>query len=170
MKDIYVRDLHTRFSGREVTLLGWIRAKRHQGKVIFLYVCDSTGTIQAVVEEHWVGQTQFNLVKGIHVESAVAINGIVSNHNGVQQEISVRRIHIVGGVTKPVCPSPRSDVDIFDEALTDQLLSYRHLYLRNPKVMAILKLRDVVMMHTRVWFHLNNFTAIEASVLSHAAR
>ena len=63
-------------------------------------------------------------------------------------------------------PNPRGDIDIFDEKLTDQLLSYRHLYLRNPKAMAILKLRDTVMSYTRQWFHENRFTAIDAPVLT----
>ncbi|HBV01085.1 MAG TPA: hypothetical protein DEF00_01670 [Candidatus Taylorbacteria bacterium] len=165
MKDIYVSDLHTRSIGCEVMLLGWIRAKRHQGKVIFLDVCDSTGTIQAVIEEQQVGQIQFNLVKGMPVESAIAINGTICVQNA-RQEVNVRRIYLVGGVTKPVSPSPRGDVDIFDERLTDQLLSYRHLYLRNPKLMAILKLRDTVMSYTRQWFHENHFTAIDAPVLT----
>ncbi len=62
MKDTYVCDFHTRTIGSEVTILGWIYTKRHHGKIIFLDVCDSTGTIQAVVEEQRVGQIQFNLV------------------------------------------------------------------------------------------------------------
>lgn len=165
MKDTYVRDLHTRFPGCEVTLLGWIRAKRHQGKVIFLDLCDSTGTIQAVVEEQRVGQIQFNLIKGMPNESAIAVDGIV-NVQDTQREVNVRRVYLVGGVGKPVYPNPRGDIDIFDEKLTDQLQSCRHLYLRNPKIMAIIRFRDTVMSHTRQWFHENQFTAIDAPVLT----
>src|SRR3989344_5071110 len=112
MKDTYVCDLHTRSPGCEVTLLGWIRAKRHQGKVIFLDVCDSTDTIQAVIEEQRVGPIQFNLVKGMPVESAVAIDGLISVQNK-RQEVNVRRIYLVGGGTKSVSPNPRGDIDIF---------------------------------------------------------
>lgn len=166
MKDTYVCDLRTRTIGSKVTLLVWIYAKRHHGEIIFLDVCDSTGTIQAVVEEQRVGQIQFNLVKGMPVESAVAIDGVINNHNCSGQEVNVRRIYLVGGVTQPICPSLRSDIDIFDEGLTDQLLSYRHLYLRNPKVMAILTLRDTMMFYTRQWFRENRFTAIDAPILT----
>lgn len=166
MKDTYVYDLYTRSPGCEITLLGWICAKRHQGKIIFLDVCDSTGTIQVVIEEQWVGQIQFELVKGMPVESAVAIDGVVSKHNDTRQELNVRRIRLVGGVTRSVSPNPRGVIDIFDEGLTNQLLSYRHLYLRNSKIMAILRLRDTVMMHARQWFHENHFTAIDAPVLT----
>ncbi len=165
MKEVYIRDLHTRQPGCEIVLFGWISAKRCQGKVIFLDVCDSTGMIQAVIEEGQIGQNQFALFKELPVETAVAINGTVKNH-GEQREISVLRIYVVGKVTKQMSPTPRGHVDIFDERLTDHLLRNRHLYLRNPKVMAILKFRDTVMRHTRDWFHQNQFTAIDAPVLT----
>ena len=167
MKEIYVRDLHAKSFGFEATLLGWISAKRCQGRIMFLDVCDSTGTIQAAVEERQVGQGQFHVVKAIPIETAVAIEGIIKHSVEGRREISVLRIYVVGGVTKHVSPSPRGGyVDVFDEKLADHLLRHRHLYLRNPKIMAILRFRDTIMRHTRDWFHEKRFTAIDAPVIT----
>lgn len=47
MKEVFVSDI-LQSNGGDVTveLSGWIGAKRDQGKVIFLDICDSTGTYQ----------------------------------------------------------------------------------------------------------------------------
>src|SRR3989344_7674141 len=165
MKEVYIKDIHARLPGCEVVLFGWISAKRCQEKIIFLDVCDSTGTIQAVVEKKQIGQNQFDLFNELPVEAAIAINGVVKIHD-TQKEISVLRIYIVGKVTKKISPTPRGHIDIFNENLTDHLLKNRHLYLRNPKVMAVLKFRDTVMRHTRNWFYQNQFTSIDAPILT----
>lgn len=130
-------------------------------------VTDSTGKIQVVFEEQFVGTAQFEQAQNLAVESAISLSGVIKNHhrNGTK-EISVARFYVVGKVTKQVSPSPRGPVDIFDEKMTDHLLRNRHLYLRNPKVMVILKVRDSLMRHARNWFYENHFMAIDAPILT----
>lgn len=50
MKTIYVKDLlrGSRREGATVELLCWVKARRDMGHLVFLDLCDSTGTIQAI--------------------------------------------------------------------------------------------------------------------------
>ena len=84
MKEVYIKDIHARLPGCEVVLFGWISAKRCQEKIIFLDVCDSTGTIQAVVEKKQIGQNQFDLFNELPVEAAIAINDAIITINGAR--------------------------------------------------------------------------------------
>lgn len=167
MKTVYVSDLHSGQPGSEVTLQGWVCSKRCQGQVVFMDVTDSTGKIQVVFEKHLVGATQFAQAQHTPVESAINLVGTLKQHgNNGTKEISTSRFYIVGPVTKKVSPSPRGHIDIFDEKMTDHLLSNRHLYLRNPKVMVILRVRDALMRHARNWFYENHFMSIDAPILT----
>lgn len=166
MKQLYIRDLLEFNANINVTLLGWIKARRHHGKVVFLDVCDSTGTIQVVVDGSKVTADIFDLTKKIPPESAVKIEGKThqTKSNGI--EIVCKSAFVIGEAKKQISPQPRTDFDIFDISLTDQLLSNRHLYIRNPKIMAILKFRHELTTIIRHWFHENRFIEITAPTLT----
>lgn len=167
MKEVYVSDLlQSSGSEVEVVLSGWVCAKRHQGKVLFLDVCDSTGKIQVVVAESNVPPETFQLAKKLSVESGITVKGVVACSIKGQREIVAGHVTLVGDVMKDFSPHPREDIDIFDESLIPHLLNNRHIYLRNPKVMAILQFRDFLMHHMRLWFYNNRFTSIDAPILT----
>lgn len=167
MKKLYISDLFLMVGDKiEVSLFGWVCAKRKQGKVLFLDMCDSTGKIQVTVTESNTTSEGFQLAKRIQIEAGIAIEGTLTLTSKGQKEILVRSIVLVGDVTKDVSPHPRGVIDIFDESLIPHLLNNRHLYLRNPKVMAILQFRDHLMYHMRQWFYENRFTSIDAPILT----
>ena len=167
MKEVYVEDL-LRSSGCDtgVELSGWVCNRRCQGKILFLDVCDSTGKIQVVITENNVTSKNFQFAKEIPVESGITVKGVVSCSARGQREIIAGNITLVGGVTKDFSPHPRENIDIFDESLIPHLLNNRHMYLRNPKVMAILQFRDCMMHHMRQWFYNNHYTSIDAPILT----
>lgn len=101
MKELFVSDLF-RSNGDEVEveLFGWIGAKRCQGKVIFLDVCDSTGRIQVVVAKSNVIPESFQAVKRWSVESGVALKGVIIYSAKGQREIVATSIILVGDVSK----------------------------------------------------------------------
>ncbi|HEY4476859.1 MAG TPA: asparagine--tRNA ligase [Candidatus Paceibacterota bacterium] len=166
MKKKFVKDLLQIGCGVDVVLSGWVCAKRKQGKIIFWDVCDSTGKIQVVITEDLLSAEKFKLVKRLLVESGVVVRGRRSCSDRGQPEILAADVEIIGKVTKSFYPYPRGNVDIFDETLTPHFLKNRHVYLRNPKVMAILQFRDCLMHHIRQWFYDHQFTAIEAPILT----
>jgi asparaginyl-tRNA synthetase len=152
--------------GQKVNLSGWVKAKRESKQIIFLDLCDSTGTVQLVLEEEKIGHERFNSSKKITVESAIEVSGTIKINDLENKEIQVDNFYIISLSTKHYTPELRSDFDIFDEKYTNQILSNRHLYIRNPKLMAIQKFRNLLLYHMRNWFFENNFIEIAAPILT----
>ena len=168
MKNAYVHDLLLLSHGEPVSLEGWLVAKRKHGGVMFLDLADSTGTIQAVAEVKDLGRTTVDRITKTPLESGVAVEGkIVEGPNNLK-EIKVDSFIVIGEAKLNLDPQPRSSFDIFDPRHTEQMLRYRHIYLRNPKVMAILRFRSKVMAITRRWFEENGFLEFDAPILTPA--
>lgn len=165
MKEMYIKHLKDLNSGASVILFGWVRGKRRHGNVAFLDIIDSTGSIQIVAYKPNVGEEAFNIFKKVHYEAAVEVAGTLTNGDG-KMEIHAKSIKVIGDVIKQLSPRPRSDFDIFNPALIDHLLRNRHVYIRNPKIMAILRFRHILMSHMREWFNMNGFIEIDAPILT----
>lgn len=87
-------------------------------------------------------------------------------NNPLHAEISARSLGIIGSADFQISPKPRGDVDIFDPRLKEQLLKLRHLYLRNERVMAILRFRHLLMGFVHQWFRENGFIELTAPLLT----
>lgn len=165
MKELYIEDFRGMSNDTSVILLGWVSGKRSHGNVAFLDIADSTGSIQIVANKASIEAADFEVFKKVSYEAAVEIAGILVRDNG-KMEIQAKSIRVIGDAVKQFSPRPRSDFDIFDPSLTDHLLKNRHAYIRNPKVMAILRFRHILMSHMREWFNKNRFIEINAPILT----
>lgn len=166
MKTLYVRDLLQRPPGVPVVLPCWLVDRRRSGGISFLDLADSTGRIQAVLETRKMGDAHFEEVQRIALESAIEVSGILTTHANKPREISVHSVRLIGTVGIPMSPLPRSNFDVFDSKFADHLLSNRHIYLRNPKLMAVLRFRSLLMAEVRRWFEEKNFLEIDAPILT----
>ena len=166
MKKYFVSDLRCRFDvGQNITLYGWVKAKRAHGRVVFLDIADSTGTIQAICEQGKCPDDTFETAKHLTLESAVKVQGRLQAQ-GEQREIALYCLEIVSRASIMVDPHVRDSIDIFDPALQEQLLSHRHFYLRNEKMIAILKFRHLLMGLVHQWFRSQGYIEITAPVLT----
>lgn len=168
MKKLCVVDLLHLKSDTQVELYGWVKARRKHNQVIFLDVCDSTGSIQVVVANTSNDQGLFEVARRVSPESAIKVDGslIDTFKPNPPREIRANHIEIVGQVTLDISPRPRSNIDIFNPNLQEQLLKKRHFYLRNEKIAAILKFRHVLTGIVHRWFRENDFIEIHAPVLT----
>jgi asparaginyl-tRNA synthetase len=96
----------------------------------------------------------------------VKVNGALCEHQNRSREIHVTDFVVIAEDTLKLSPQPRKHIDIFDEAMADHLLSNRHIYLRNPQAMAVLRFRSSLMMFVRDWFHRNRFMELDAPILT----
>jgi asparaginyl-tRNA synthetase len=169
-KTIYVEDLlHRLEDGSQVDVLGWVKTRRKHSHVIFLDVCDSTGSIQVVVDDKQTSKKIYELAKKFTPETAVKITGILVSTNHPKphsKEIQANNIEVIGHASLNICPQPRSDFDIFEPHLQEQLLNYRHFYLRNEKIAAILRFRHLLTGLVHNWFRQHEFMEIHAPVLT----
>jgi asparaginyl-tRNA synthetase len=148
--------------------LGWIKHKRDLGKLIFLDICDSTGTIQVVVDQEEIGNDKiFQSIKKAPVESCIEtkLDLLILKRNS-RKELHVTDFRVIGPMTLQISPLPRSNFNIFDKKRTNHLFKNRHLYLKNEKIMAIMKYRHLMMGETHQWFRKNNFIEITAPILT----
>jgi len=167
MKKVYVADLlHSPVEGIVVEFYGWVKTRRQHKRVVFLDVTDSTGTVQCVVEAG--NKLAFELARRISQETAVKVIGIISETGrpNPPRELHVHEIEIIGTSEINVSPYPRSNIDIQDPRLQEQLLDKRYFYLRNEKIAAILKFRHILTRIVHQWFHENGFIEIHAPVLT----
>lgn len=158
----YVRD------GTRVDFYGWIKNKRIHCRTIFLDVCDSTGSIQVIIDQNSIDENMFNMLKNVPIESSVKIIGILKNTNKSKplKEILANHLEIIGPAIINVSPRPRSNIDIFDPELAECLIAKRYFYLRNEKVAAILRFRHVLMGIIHKWFRQHEFIEIHTPILT----
>ncbi len=162
MKTIYISDVIVRKDIKSnVTLLGWISSKRVSKKYMFLDLVDSTGSIQIVCN---IKQFHPKLYK---TEQSVKVTGqIYQNNSNNTIELHASSLEILGDVNKVLSPSPRSNFDAFDTRFTNYVQENRHLFIRNPQVMAALKARHLVLGAVHNWFRKNGFIEITAPILT----
>ncbi|MFA6307316.1 MAG: asparagine--tRNA ligase [Patescibacteria group bacterium] len=170
MKEVFVTDLINNGSlNTEVQLQGWIKNRRHHGKLVFLDVCDSTGIIQVVINRETIDEDSFNLAKKANLETSVNIRGTLINGSGKSQldrEIVVHEFNIIGEA-ESISPAIRADdIDISNPGNADHLLKNRHLYIRNPQIIAVMIFRHRIMHFIREWFVKNRYIEITAPVLT----
>ncbi len=169
-KKHYVVDLQYRMNnGNEVELFGWVKATRKHNHNIFIDVTDSTGTIQAVVNRDSVGAEVFESADKVTVESAVKVCGTLAPTGKPEpnlHEIQATCFENISPASMHISPQPRSNFDIFDPRLQEQLLSKRHFYLRNEKIAAILRFRHELMGIVHNWFRQQRFVEIHAPILT----
>jgi aspartyl/asparaginyl-tRNA synthetase len=143
MKEQYIKDiLQNSRNGDRVNLMGWISAIRKNKTVNFVDIVDSTGTIQMVVNKN------IQLPK---VESSVEIVGTVNKGNDFI-EVQAENVKTLGNVELALTPHPRKNFNVFANEYTENVAKHRHLYIRNPKLMASMKVRDLVTNAVRKWF------------------
>lgn len=167
MKKVYVVDLLNRaLVGSQIELYGWVKARRKHSHIVFLDICDSTGTIQSVVDK--TNQELFNLSKRIDRETAVKITGILTETGRLNpsKEIHLQEIEIIGSCTIDISPYPRSNIDIQDLKIQEHLLNKRYFYLRNEKIATILKFRHALTQIIHQWFYDNGFIEIHCPILT----
>ena len=144
MKKLYIKDVNNLGKKSNCLLTGWIKSKRTGKQVLFLDMCDSTGCIQLVFEEDTLGNELFDLAKKITAETVIEVSGTIQINDLKNKEIQVNTFSIISKSIKHYVPELRGDFDIFDKKYTNQILSNRHLYIRNPKLMAIQRFRNLL--------------------------
>jgi asparaginyl-tRNA synthetase len=72
----------------------------------------------------------------------------------------------VGDVNLSLTPNPRSDFDFYNPKYVNHILNNRHFYIRNPKVIATIKLKNSLLKSFRFFFENKNFTEVDMPILS----
>ena len=152
--------------GQSVTLRGWLYNLRESGKLLFPIFRDGTGFIQGVMHVKSVSLEVFERTKGLTQESSVIVRGAVRADQRAKggYELDVQDVEIVERV-------PESDpypISLKDHGV-EFLMEHRHLWVRSPRQVAILRLRSEIIKAARDFFDERGFTLTDPPILTPAA-
>jgi nondiscriminating aspartyl-tRNA synthetase len=144
--------------GKEVLIKGRVLNIRNLGNIIFLIVQDYTGIIQVVWEKETEGKTG----------DAVAIEGIVKKENRAKGgfEIQGKKLEVVSNITEDL-PFDLAKTDL--KLTISNLLDYRPLSVRHPKIQAIFKIFDILLKSYEIVMREEGFTEIKTPKILGAA-
>ena len=150
------------FEEKTVTLEGWLYNKRKAGQLMFLVLRDGTGFIQAVAFKKEIDEETWEAAKAVTQETSVRVTGTVRKEERApycHYEMGVQKIEILH---KPEEEYPISH----KEHGPDFLLQNRHLWLRTPTQMAIMRIRAEVMAACRQYLDDHEFTAVDTPIIT----
>src|SRR5256885_7319373 len=155
-----------RHVGEEVTIKGWLYDMRESGKLLFPIFRDGTGLIQGVVPKNAVTPEVFERIKGLTQESSVIVRGKVRAEKRAVGgfELDVTDLEVVQKVPESD-PYPIS----LKEHGVDFLMENRHLWVRSPRQVAILRIRAEIIKAARDFFDERGFTLTDPPILTPAA-
>lgn len=149
--------------GQEVIIKGWLYNKRSSGKIQFLQIRDGSGFIQGVMVKNEVGEEIFDKVKEITQESSIIVYGTVKREERAPSgfELLLKDVELVH--LAPTYPIAKKEHGV------DFLMDHRHLWLRSPRQVAIMRVRNTIVNAAREFFDKNGFTLIDAPILTPSA-
>src|SRR5689334_11342524 len=110
--------------GQEVTLKGWLYAKRSSGKLLLLELRDGTGIAPCVVFKPEVPEELFERAKHLPQETSLIVHGTVRAHarKADEVEVGIRTLEVIAQ------PSSEYPIGPKDHGI-DFLMDHRHLWL-----------------------------------------
>ncbi len=146
--------------GRDVRLRGWVRHFRSSGRIAFLEVRDGSGVVQAVFPRDQVDDASWEALEEVHYEASVEVRGSVQEDERAPggHEISAAGLRIIGrSEDYPIQPKEHG---------VDFLLDHRHLWLRHPRQVAVMRVRNEVVRAIRDFFYERDFVLIDTPILT----
>ena len=143
-----------------VEIRGWLYNRRVGGKIAFLEIRDGTGIIQAVVSPKEVAEATWERVGEITQESSLMARGIVRSDprspGGV--ELHLRELEIIQLAEEYPLALKEHGVEF--------LLNHRHLWLRTPRQVALMRLRDRIMREMEEFLRDDGFVRVDTPILT----
>lgn len=151
----------------ECSIIGWIIARRAHRDILFLDLrMAQGGEIQVVITRETSG-VDFDKLSKLPLESSIIVTGhVIEVDRSHKRELQADQVQVVSEATHNPRVNLSRDFDCFDPKNADHVLSNRHLYLRHPKLAAIIRFRSLVMRTMRQWFDQHSVIEFTAPVLT----
>lgn len=155
----------------QVNFTAWVASRpRSFGRLVFIDVVDSTGKAQVVVEFHHLSTARIpTAIRDLRPESSVHVHGTIvtrdtDGHDIRPIEIRAHGIDIISAACGTLAlPIRRHNPGLLS---SDKILSNRHIYLRNPILLAIGKFRSDMLYSMHKWFHSHSFVEISTPLIT----
>ena len=150
--------------GKEVLVRGWLQNKRSSGGIVFLFIRDGSDVVQCTVRKGEVEAQVFDLFLATRVESSVQIEGEVKPD---PRALGGREIVVHSGKVDSAALEEFPIAKKFHGP--EFLLDQRHLFVRNDKMRAVLKIRAAILSAARSWLDSHDYLEVQVPTLTSAA-
>lgn len=159
MRPKYSIDKIADYIGKEVTINGWLYNIRTSGKLMFPHIRDGSGIIQGVVSQKDVPEKVWEDFKKLTQESSIIVTGVVSKHPKKDEyELQVKDLEIVQ-IAEPYPITPK-------EHGVEFLADKRHLWIRSPRQIAIIRIREEIIKACRDYMYDNGFVLFDSPIFT----
>lgn len=150
--------------GSEIVLAGWAEKVKHLGKLAFITLRDREGYAQIVANERFKG---LNDIHDLTRESVVLVKGKVkkSKAKAGGKELELTGLEVL---SKAATPLPIEFLGKKVETDMSKRLDYRYIDLRNPKNLAIFRVRSCVLNAIHSFFRANGFLEMQTTKIAGA--
>jgi len=162
-------------SGQEVTLKGWVHARRDHGKLIFIDLRDASGLVQVVFapQNNQEINATYALASTLRLEWVVSVRGRVSDRPAgmINPEIASGKIEIQALELHVLSESktPPFPIDILGRDISEEIrMKYRYLDLRRERMAKNIRSRHAVVKYARDFLDKKGFIEIETPILTKA--
>ncbi len=158
-QDVRIAELAD-WAGEVVRVRGWLYNFRSSGQIAFLLVRDGSGLVQVVASESDVTEKEWEEIETLTQESSIILEGTVreDERSPGGYEMHLRDIEVV------------QRADDYPLALKEHgpefLLDNRHLWLRSPRQVAIMRLRDRLMAELESFLRDDGFIRVDTPILT----
>ena len=170
MRTNYCGELGKDFTGKSVTVCGWVHRRRDHGGVIFLDLRDTTGMVQIVVNPEQADS--FTIADNVRSEYVLKVTGQVEerpqdseNLTLATGEIELRCEEIV---VLNTAETPAFPLDQSSDVGEDVRLKNRTLDLRRPEMQNNLRLKSKLTKAIRDYLESESYMDIETPILTKA--
>jgi asparaginyl-tRNA synthetase len=152
------------FEDAHLEVRGWVQNVRAGGGILFLQLRDGTGVIQCTLKKDQVDTQEFERLRNIPVESVVEILGLIR-----KDPRAPGGYEITGEKVSVLCQAEDGFPIAKKYHGPDFLLENRHLWVRNPKMQTILRLRARLVEEFRRWLVDHGYLEVQMPILVNAA-
>ena len=149
--------------GTTATVSGWVTHLRSSGKIAFIVMRDGTGLLQCVVPKKEVSEATWEHFGQLTLETSITVTGEVRSDarqvGGV--EMGLKELTIIGAsaLDYPIQPKEHG---------VDFLLDNRHFWLRTPRQVAIMRIRNEIEQAIHDFFYERGFLRVDTPILTAA--
>jgi asparaginyl-tRNA synthetase len=152
------------FENKPVRLRGWLHNRRSSGGIQFILLRDGSGTLQCTIKKDAVDKETFDIFDTVPPESTIQIEGIAKKDSRAPggYEVSIEKASVYRAAEENFPIAQKYHGPEF-------LLDNRHLWIRNRKMQATLRIRASVLEAAREWFRENRYTEAHVPTIITAA-
>jgi asparaginyl-tRNA synthetase len=149
---------------QHVVVRGWLHHIRSSGGILFLQLRDGSGTIQCTLKKDKMDPDSFEKLSTTTIESTVEVSGEVRKDPRAPRgyEIQAEKVTVLFPAEDgyPIAKKYHGP---------DFLLDYRHLWIRDEKMQATIRIRSRLIDEARRWLTDHEYLEVQVPILVNAA-